>query len=159
MSMCCEDRFPEALRARGLRLTPQREMVLHVLHHATEHATAEELYARVSVLSAAVDLSTVYRTLELLEQMGMVASFDAADGERRFELLTLQRAHHHLRCRACGREVPVSAEELQPLLDQLAESHGFRAQIDHWVIPGLCLECQAPADRGEEGPADRGRQA
>ena len=82
--MCCEERFLQQLRERGFRLTPQREMVLHVLHDAEEHASAEELYARVSVLSSAVDISTVYRTLELLEEFHLVASFDLGDGERRY---------------------------------------------------------------------------
>ncbi len=141
--MCCEERFLQHLRERGFRLTPQREMVLHVLHDAEEHATAEELYARVSALSSAVDLSTVYRTLELLEEFRLVASFDLGDGQRRYELLTVHRPHHHLHCRNCGKLVTLDAQELQPLLDQLAQAHGFQGQIEHWVIPGLCQECQA----------------
>ena len=140
--MCCEERFLQQLRERGFRLTPQREMVLHVLHDAEEHATADELFARVSALSAAVDLSTVYRTLELLEELDLVASFDLGDGERRYELLTVHRPHHHLHCRSCGKLVTVEALELQPLLDGLAQAYGFVARVEHWVIPGLCIECQ-----------------
>jgi Fur family ferric uptake transcriptional regulator len=90
-----------------------------------------------------VDISTVYRTLELLEEFGLVASFGLGDGERRYELLTLHHSHYHLRCRACGKLVMVEAQELQPLLDRLAQAHGFQAQVEHWVIPGLCGECQA----------------
>lgn len=141
--MCCEDRFVHELRQRGGRLTPQREMVLQVLHSLPGHATAEEVYARVSALSAAVDLSTVYRTLELLEELRLVASFDLGDGQRRYALLSVHRAHDHLRCQRCGQLITLEAQELQPLLDRLAQAHGFKAQVDHWVIPGLCADCQA----------------
>jgi len=140
--LSCEEKFLQQLRERGFRLTPQREMVLHVLHDGEEHATAEDLYARVRVLSSAVDRSTVYRTLELLEKLHLVASFDPGDGQRRYELLTLHRPHHHLHCSGCSKLVTLDAQELQPLLDRLAQAHGFRAQIEHWVIPGLCQECQ-----------------
>jgi len=151
--MCCEERFLQQLRERGFRLTPQREMVLHVLHDAEEHATADELYARVSVLSSAVDISTVYRTLELLEEFHLVASFDLGDGERRYELLTLHRPHYHLHCRSCGRLITIEAQELQPLLDRLAQAHGFEARVEHWVIPGLCGDCQAAAGQAPSARA------
>jgi Fur family ferric uptake transcriptional regulator len=151
--MCCEERFLQQLRERGFRLTPQREMVLHVLHDAEEHATAEELFAAVSALSAAVDISTVYRTLELLEEFGLVASFELGDGERRYELLTVHEPHYHLHCRACGRLVTVEAQELRPLLDRLAQAYGFQARVEHWVIPGLCRECQVVADQAPSAQA------
>ena len=151
--MCCEERFLQQLRERGFRLTPQREMVLHVLHDAEEHATADELFARVSALSAAVDISTVYRTLELLEEFDLVASFDLGDGERRYELLTLHRPHYHLHCRDCGKLATIEALELQPLLDRLEQAHGFQARVEHWVIPGLCRECQAATHQAPSAEA------
>jgi Fur family ferric uptake transcriptional regulator len=141
--VCCEDRFLQQLRDRGFRLTPQREMVLHVLHDAEDHATAEDLYARVRSISSAVDLSTVYRTLELLEKLHLVASFGLGDGERRYELLTVHRPHHHLHCLGCGKLVTVEAQAMQPLLDRLAQAHAFSVQLDHCVISGYCQECQA----------------
>jgi Fur family ferric uptake transcriptional regulator len=147
LTLCCEERFLQQLREHGFRLTPQREMVLHVLHDAEEHATAEEIHARVSALSSAVDLSTVYRTLELLQEFHLVASFDLGDGERRYELLSLHRPHSHLHCRGCGKLVTLEVQALQPLLDNLAQTHGFGAQLDHWVIPGLCQECQTTAEQ------------
>jgi Fur family transcriptional regulator, ferric uptake regulator len=145
--LCCEERFLQQLRERGFRLTPQREMILHILHDAEEHATAEELFARVSVLSSAVDLSTVYRTLELLEEFHLVASFDLGDGERRYELLTLHHPHYHLHCRSCHQLITIDAQELQPLIAQLAQEHGFEAQFEHLIIPGLCQGCQSAAAR------------
>lgn len=139
--MCCEEEFLQRLRDRGFRLTPQREIILHVLHEDMEHPTAEEIYARVSSVSAAIDLSTVYRTLELLQGLNLVSSFDLGDGQRRYELLTVHHPHHHLLCRGCGRLATIEASEAQPLLDSLRQSRGFEAQLEHMVIPGVCQEC------------------
>jgi Fur family ferric uptake transcriptional regulator len=141
--MCCEQDFLRQLRERGLRLTPQRELVLQALHDAQEHATAEEIYARVSVLSSAVDLSTVYRTLELLQAFNLVAQVDLGDGQYRYELLSLHGNHHHLKCRACGRLIRMAPEEVQPLIHALQVAHAFQAEPEHLIIAGLCASCQA----------------
>ncbi|MCX7670535.1 MAG: transcriptional repressor, partial [Anaerolineae bacterium] len=71
--MSCQDVFVRRLRASGFRLTPQRELVLNVLHEIEGFASAEEIYARVRQLSTAVDISTVYRALDLLQEFGLVA--------------------------------------------------------------------------------------
>lgn len=140
--MCCEDKLLRRLHEHGFRLTPQREMVLRVLHDIEENATIDEIHARVSALCTAVDLSTVYRTLDLLEGFDLVSSFKLGDGQRHYELLSLHRSHFHLLCRNCGSLVAIDARELQPLRDQLAQNHDFQMQLDHLVIPGLCKTCQ-----------------
>ena len=150
--MCCEEEFLRRLRERGFRLTLQREMVLRILHEAADHPTAEEIYAQVSAVSSAVDLSTVYRTLELLQALDLVAPFDLGDGQRRYELLTAHHLHHHLHCRGCGKLITIDAADVQPLLDALRHSQGFAAQLEHLVIPGLCRECAQKAGR-TAGPA------
>ena len=139
--MCCEEKFEHELRERGFRLTLQRELVLRILHEAAEHPTAEEIFARVSAVSPVVDLSTVYRTLELLQSLNLVASFDLGDGHRRYELLTVHRPHHHLLCQRCGKLATIDAAEIQPLLGALRQHYGFEAQVQHLVITGLCREC------------------
>ena len=144
--MCCEDTFLKQLRRRGFRLTPQREMVLQAMHEVEPHATAEEVYARVSALSSAVDLSTVYRTLELLQEFHLVATIDLGDGQLRYELLGLHGRHHHLLCHACGKLVRVEQEELQGMIDALVETHGFAAEPEHLIIPGLCEKCRQAAE-------------
>ncbi len=141
--MCCESVFLKRLRERGLRLTPQREMILSALHDLDRHATAEEIYALVSKQSTAVDLSTVYRTLELLQQLHLVASLDLGDGQNHYELLGVHGQHHHLLCRKCRKLVRVEHEELQGLLEGLAAAHGFSAEPEHLVITGLCADCRA----------------
>ena len=145
--MCCEERFVRELRERGLRLTLQRETVLRILHEATEHPTAEEIHAWANAVCPAIDLSTVYRTLDLLQSIDLVASFDLGDGHRCYELLSVHRPHHHLLCQRCGKLATIDATEVQPLLDALRHGHGFEAQLEHLVIPGCCQECLQAAEQ------------
>jgi Fur family ferric uptake transcriptional regulator len=141
--MACEEIFLKRLRERGFRLTPQREMVLAVMHQVEGVATAEEIHAEVQALSSCVDISTVYRTLELLQEFQLVAVIDLGEGQRHYELLGVHGPHPHLLCRSCGKLIGVEQEEIQPLLDRLGEGHGFEVDSGSLTIPGLCQECQA----------------
>ena len=139
--MACEKTFLKKLRQHGFRLTPQREMVLSTMHQIEGLATADEIYTRVQEISAAVDISTVYRTLDLLQEFDLVACVDRGDGQRRYELLGLHGAHIHLICRQCGAVLGVDLETAQPLAARLERQHGFVADLDRLSIPGLCAKC------------------
>lgn len=141
--MSCEQVFLEQLRERGFRLTPQREMVLSVMHQLKDFATAEEIYERVQALSSAVDISTVYRTLELLQDFHLVALVDPGDGRRRYQLWGVHERHIHLVCRSCGKIIAADLELAEPLIQQLEEQYGFRVDGDDLSIPGHCLACSA----------------
>jgi Fur family ferric uptake transcriptional regulator len=143
--MSCEELLLEHLRARGLRLTPQRELVLAALHKLDAPETVEEIHARVHAVSASVDISTVYRTLELFQEFQLVSSFDPGDGKRRYEHLGVEAPHHHLVCRACGRMIPIAQADLHPLAEHLAEAYGFIADDGDLTISGLCAACSAAA--------------
>ena len=129
------------LRERGVRLTPQREMILDAIHHEDEHLTADEIYQRVYVHSPAVNLATVYRTLELLKELHVVNEINLGDCIR-YELCQAE-PHHHLVCRACGWTVSVDHTAFAPLARKLRQQFGFEADIDHMVIHGQCAQCQA----------------
>ena len=77
--MCCEEIFLKRLQDRGFRLTPQRDVILQAMHHVDGHATAEEIHGKVHSISSAIDISTVYRTLELLQELHLVAAVDLVD--------------------------------------------------------------------------------
>jgi Fur family ferric uptake transcriptional regulator len=146
--MCCQQEFLKQLRERGFRLTPQREMVLDILHDVSGHVTAEEVYDRVSRLSSCVDISTVYRTLELLQDFHLVGAVEL-DGQRRYELLGLHGPHYHLLCSACSKLVRVEPEEVKPLIEQMRQRYGFQIASDDLTFTGLCQECQANRAGGE----------
>jgi Fur family ferric uptake transcriptional regulator len=139
--MSCEEAFFRRLREQGFRLTPQREMVLSVLHEIEDFATAEEIHDRVSAISSSVDISTVYRTLELLQDFHMVASVDLGGGERRYELLGLHGQHLHLVCRSCGKIIGVEPEAVEPFAARMKERYGFGLDVEHLSVPGLCETC------------------
>ena len=139
--MTCEQAFFKELRERGFRLTPQREMVLSVLHEVEGFATADEIYARVSGFSSSVDISTVYRTLELLQDFHLVASVDPGDGQRRYELLGIHGQHFHLVCRSCGRIIGGEPRAIESFATRMKEEYDFEIDVEHLSIPGLCREC------------------
>lgn len=141
--MACEKAFRDRLRQSGLRLTPQREMILDVMHQIEDTATAEQIYERVHAVSAAVDISTVYRTLDLLREFKLVACIDVGSDQHRFELLGTHGPHLHLACRSCGKIVGVALSEAASLLVHLRQVRGFEARLEDVTIPGLCRDCRA----------------
>jgi len=138
--MSCEAVLVETLRSRGMRVTPQREMVLAALHELGGHSSVEEIHQQVITKSDAVDKSTVYRTLELLKELGLAIETDMGDGIQRYELAA-HRAHGHLRCVCCGRVAPLELADLDALKDHLLAAFGF-AMRDHQVIVGFCQNCR-----------------
>jgi Fur family ferric uptake transcriptional regulator len=145
--MSCEDFFLEKLREQGFRRTPQRDMVLSVMHKLDDFATADEIYHHVRALSSAVDISTIYRTLDLLQDFQLVAAVDAGDGQRRFKLEGVHEAHLHLVCRRCGAVIGSDIAPIEPLVAYARERHGFAIEPDHLSITGLCRACAAAPDR------------
>lgn len=133
----------EALRARGFRFTPQREMILETLHHIPAHSTAEEIYSRVQVLSSRVDIATLYRTLELLQDLEFVNVIDMGTQGHRYELVGLNRPHPHIVCRSCGKILDLDPEELASLTECLDKDHGFEAEVNRLTILGRCATCRA----------------
>jgi len=139
--MACETEFLKRLHEAGLRVTPQREMVLAALHEVEGLVTAEEVHHLVQKSASAVDISTVYRTLDLLVQFGFVAVIEGDDGHRRYELLGLHGPHVHLVCHRCGAVEGIPLNEVQPLLAALQAAHGFTVIPEKLTIAGLCKAC------------------
>jgi len=139
--MSCEEAFLKKLHECGFRLTPQREMVLSTMHHIEGFATVDDIYSRVQALSSAVDISTVYRTLDLLQTFDLVACVDRGDGQRLYELLGVHGRHIHLVCNGCGTVIGIELDQVQPLAEQLEAQHGFVIDLDHLTISGLCQAC------------------
>src|ERR1700734_3751587 len=111
------------LRARGYRATPQRQLVLEALA-TLRHATPEDVGARVNQAARGVNTSTIYRTLELLEQLGMVTHTHLGHGAPRYHLAA-EAEHVHLVCSECGRVTQVGPDAVQALVTALADHHGF----------------------------------
>jgi Fur family ferric uptake transcriptional regulator len=128
------------LREKGYRLTPQRELVLRAVDRLG-HATPDEVLAAVHEESTAVNISTVYRTLELLEELGLVRHAHLTDRAPTYHS-TATPDHVHLVCRGCGEVTEVAPEIIAPMTDALMERYGFTTDVGHLTIFGTCRNCE-----------------
>jgi len=131
----------KTLLEKGYRLTPQRIMVVDALHSAKRHISAEEIFERMREKYPYANISTVYRTLELLKELGLAAEISMGDGIIRYHAKENSR-HHHLVCTKCGKMFDLSEKELVPLEKSLIKNYGFTADIHHLAIFGICSGCQ-----------------
>ena len=135
--------WDDTLRASGYRVTPQRQLVLEAVSRL-EHATPEEIYADVRQTARGINVSTVYRTLELLEQLGLVAHTHLFHGAPRYHLAN-EAEHVHLVCHRCGQITEVDKSTVRPLVDALDAAEGFQTDVGHLTIFGLCSACRPAA--------------
>lgn len=147
--MACKEIFVQQLRERGFRLTPQREIILSVLHDVEGWTTADEIYSRVQEISTSLDISTVYRTLDLLQELDLVFGMEIGDGQRRYELLGVHGPHLHLVCQSCGQVIAADLDAARTFGADLQSKYGFRPALEQLSIPGLCPAC-ADSDSGSE---------
>jgi Fur family transcriptional regulator, ferric uptake regulator len=131
----------EVLRSRGLRLTVQRQLVLEAVYRLG-HATPDQVHAEVAQTAAGVNITTVYRTLELLEELGLVTHAHLSHGAPTYHAAG-DKQHIHLVCSACGQIDEVSPSALDGLVRALAASRGFVVDVGHLALFGLCRPCAA----------------
>jgi Fur family transcriptional regulator, ferric uptake regulator len=131
------------LRSRGLRLTAQRQLVLEAVYELG-HATPDQVHAKVSATAAGVNITTVYRTLELLEELGLVTHAHLSHGAPTFHAVGADQ-HVHLVCRSCGGVSEVSPGVLSQLSATLDMEHGFLVDIGHVALFGVCARCRKAA--------------
>jgi Fur family ferric uptake transcriptional regulator len=136
--------YTERLRRLGVRVTPQRLFVLDALEQTGGHMTAEEIMQWAARRYPAINLATVYRTLELLVSVGLVAQSDLGVGAAHYELVG-DSPHHHLACERCGHVIEMDEALLAGLCARALEVYRFHAQPRHLVIFGLCQVCYAAA--------------
>ncbi|MCZ7576602.1 MAG: transcriptional repressor [Chloroflexi bacterium] len=139
--MSCEEETAGLLRRAGHKMTPQRLMIVRALRHAEGHVSAAQIAEQVREAYPFVDVSTVYRTLDVLKRMRLATSTDMGSGDVLFEWAP-EQPHHHLVCSSCGQVVEVGHEYLTGLETSLVEDFGFVADMHHFAIFGLCRGCQ-----------------
>jgi Fur family ferric uptake transcriptional regulator len=132
------------LRERGLRMTPQRRAIVAEIMATEGHISPSDVARRVRIRVPGVNPSTVYRTLDLLEDLGVLSHSHLEAGpeyHRRTE-----SEHIHLICALCGADESLSVAEARALRALIAEHHGFHADLTHFAISGVCAACQQAAD-------------
>jgi Fe2+ or Zn2+ uptake regulation protein len=126
-------------RARGLKITPQRQAIFAVLQGNDRHPTAEGVYAEVALGMPAISLRTVYQTLNDLVAMGEIRSVDLGTGAVRFD--PNESEHHHLVCDSCGSVRDVALDTSPLLVAAAAASDRFTPSTTEVVIHGRCVSC------------------
>src|SRR5690348_10770523 len=130
----------ELLRKRGYRLTPQRYMIMSVIQEAQEHLSVEQIAERVQARNPYVSLSTIYRTLELLRELGLVRESHLPGEQPRYEIAD-GKAHHHLMCRKCHAVIHLDEQLLGNLHEKLQEEYRFHNLTVDLVGTGFCSAC------------------
>jgi Fe2+ or Zn2+ uptake regulation protein len=134
------DELSTALRERGMRVTPQRVVLHRALRELDRHVTADELLDAVADRLPNVSLPTIYATLDLLEELGMVRRVQRA-GTTLFDPRT--DSHHHLICTACGSIEDLDSDLDTAALERAAARHGFEHERIEAVVHGRCARCRA----------------
>lgn len=140
------------LHELGQRSTPARRAVLEVIGTTSEHLSADQIAVAVADRSPDVHRATVFRTLERLVSLGVVAHVHLPHGATTYHLREPQeRMHLHLLCRGCGEVFDADADLLDEVRDRLAAASGFALQPDHTALSGRCARCQGESARGAVG--------
>ena len=135
----------DRLRARGLRWTAQRRTLIEVLSRTEGHVTGAELVERCRALDPDTIPSTVYRTLDVLEELGLLSHSHGADGREEFHVLP-SAVHGHLHCISCGTTWEIEAHEAAALIASLERRRDFAVDVSHLSIAGRCAGCSAALD-------------
>ncbi len=141
------EQFIRLLKEKGLKVTNQRLLVLEAIASCPEeHLTAEEIYELVKVSYPEIGLATVYRTIQLLNELNLIDRINFDDGFVRYELGSAggrrkKHRHHHLICLKCGRVISFQEDLLEELEAKITATAGFHI-VDHEVkLYGYCVEC------------------
>jgi len=136
------DRFTRYLRERRLPVTRQRLEVAEAVFRSTAHPSVDRIRRDLAERGASVGIATVYRTLGLLVDAGLVRQHEFGEGYRRFEAAGERLLHEHLICGRCDRVVEFQHERLERMLEMIADEHRFLHQRHRVEIYGLCEDCR-----------------
>jgi Fur family transcriptional regulator, ferric uptake regulator len=145
----------DSLRKRGVRLTRQRQILLDLIDHSGRHLDAESLFQMAQEKDPKLNRVTVYRTLKLLKEGGLVDELDLAhfQGDQHYYETRLKQEHAHIICLRCGRVEEFFGEELQHLRAQVESQFGFEIRFARTEVGGYCSHCRALRAQEEAAPA------
>ncbi len=134
----------EPLRQHGIRLTRQRELLFGLIHNSHTHLNAEQLYEMAKKQDPKINRVTVYRTLKVLKEQGLVDELDLMhyDGEQHYYETRLKREHAHIICMSCGSVVEYFGDPLRQIKQQIESQFGFQVLVARTEIGGYCADCQ-----------------
>ncbi|MBU0492003.1 MAG: transcriptional repressor [Chloroflexi bacterium] len=138
-----EPNVSRLLRRAELRVTPQRVLLLEIIRDSDGHLDADEIYRQARDHHPRISLSTVYRTLSLLKEMGLVRELDFDEDHRHYELCDSGECkHYHLYCLECGAVIEFESPLVNELTEQLAREYDFEIADCRVAVSGLCPRCR-----------------
>jgi Fe2+ or Zn2+ uptake regulation protein len=136
-----KDELREAFREVGRRLTSQRCLILDVLRESDEHLEAEAVHVRAKIHAPGLSLATVYRTLALLQEMGLVEEHRLGEGHSHYEAVQ-EEPHYHFTCRECGKVIEFDAPQVVRIRRELCEQEDVQVTRTHLHMMGYCRDCR-----------------
>ncbi len=134
----------EPLRRHGIRLTRQRELLFEIIHNSHRHLNADQLYELAKDRDPKINRVTVYRTLKLLKEEGLVDELDLMhyESDHHYYETRLKREHAHLVCLGCGSVMEYFGNPLQQIKQQIETQFGFKVEVARTEVGGYCADCQ-----------------
>jgi Fe2+ or Zn2+ uptake regulation protein len=154
--MVCFDGIIRRLSEEGLKLTPQRKLLLEILFHSQGHLSADEIFDEVKAAQPNVAFGTIYRNLSLLAEIGIVNQLNFKDGRSRFELC--MGHHHHLICLDCGNAIDVPECPFTRLMHETASANNFQIKEHNFEVFGYCEGCSKSKQTGDTHITDKTEQ-
>ena len=136
--------FVDTLHDHGLRMTPQRELILQILRETAEHLDAEGIWHSARQQDQGINLATIYRTLNVLSQIGLIKQSFLGEGQKRgyYELVD-KPVHYHFACLSCGKVLELLSPSMAQAQQEMERHYGVRIINAHVKFEGLCPECLA----------------
>ncbi len=133
----------DRLKEKGCRMTPQRTIIIGILtDHQYELISVETLLIEAKKVNPAINATTIYRNLELLDELNLIYSQNGKDGSKLFKLVCHNAHHHHIICKGCGKMLPIDFCPVAPELVQMVADKGFTLEEHHLELYGYCSDCQ-----------------
>ena len=145
-----DDKFREYLQTKGMRLTTERETIVTEIFADHEHFDPEQLITRMKTAKHPVSRPTVYRTLGLLEEAGLIRKVARANDREVYEHDYGYPQHDHLICKKCGELIEFHNNEIAQIIDRIATERGFRMSGHRLEVHGTCEECSRPPQRNHK---------
>ena len=136
------EKIQALLKSEGKRLTSKRALVYQVIQESESHLPAEEIYLRAKAIDPNISLSTVYRTLNILKELGLVRELHLDEEHHHYELVE-SSAHYHMICSQCGKVEEFKSKLVERLTEELEKNYGFETKSIHIDFIGLCANCRS----------------
>ncbi|MCD6423802.1 MAG: transcriptional repressor [Elusimicrobia bacterium] len=147
--------FKDYLRKRGLKFTPEREVVLREVFSLHKHFDAEQLYQNLYKRKKKISRASVYRTLPLLVRAGLITETLRCQGRTSYEHIFGHGHHDHMLCIGCGKVIEFRSEKIEKLQKEICRKYGFKPVEHRLGIKGYCRECQKKIKMKKKLPLDR----